>query len=71
MKPRKKRVRIKMNDEFLTNFIKDLLGHSWSWRYNSVFQELKIDLHIADISNVRKDILEWLERGEKRCPTIL
>ena len=58
----KKRVRIRMNDELLTNFIKDLLGHSRKWQYRSIFQELDIDLHVADIKNVRKDILDWLER---------
>lgn len=60
--PWKKKVRIKFDDESLKSFIKDLLGTSWQWRYNSMFQQLTIDLHIADIAEVRREIYEWLER---------
>lgn len=58
----RKKVRIRLDDEHLKSFIKDLLGSSWQWRYQGVFQSLQIDLHIADINDVRRDILSWLER---------
>jgi len=60
--PWKKKVRIRFDDESLISFIKDLLGHSWKWRYRDMFQELDIDLHISDFEDVRRNIYEWLER---------
>ena len=62
--PWKRRVRIKLDDESLGMFVRDLLSGPWQWRHNSVFQELTIDLHIADIARVRSEIHEWLERRE-------
>ena len=59
--PWKKRVRIKFDDESLKSFIRDMLGGPWQWRHNSMFQELTIDLHVADIAEVRREIYEWLE----------
>ena len=61
--PCKKQVRIKFNDEQLKHFIKDLLCSNWQWKYKSLFQELTIDLHVLDIQDVRKDVLEWLIRS--------
>lgn len=57
----KRRVRIKLDDEKLIDFVKDILTGPWKWRYHSMFQELTLDLHINNIEEVRQNILEWLK----------
>ena len=58
---KKRKVRISLNDDALTNMIMELLSRDASmWTYKSITQELIIDRNVKDINNVQQRIYEWL-----------
>ena len=58
---KKRKVRINLNDDALTNMIMELLSRNASmWMYRSMTQELIIDRNVRDIDDVQQRIYEWL-----------
>jgi len=60
---KKRKVRISLNDDALTNMIIELLSRNASmWTYKSITQELIIDRNVKDIDDVQQRIYEWLDK---------
>ena len=58
---KKRKVRINLDDDALTNMIMELLSRDASiWVYKSMTQELIIDRNVRDIDDVQQRIYEWL-----------
>ena len=58
---KKRKVRINLDDDALTNMIMELLSRDASiWVYKSMTQELIIDRNVKDIDDVQQRIYEWL-----------
>ena len=60
--PWKKTVKLRLVGPELEQFIKDLLSGSWRWRHETMFQKLTIEITSADMKEVRRNLLHWLER---------
>ena len=62
--PWKKKVKIRMDDLMLENFIKDILCCPKTWTSRSMFHSLTIDIDVKHPKRLRRRIFNWLS---ERC----
>ncbi len=58
--PWRRKVRIKMDDLMMENFIKDILSCPDKWISRSMFQALTIDINVKYPKRLRRRISNWL-----------
>jgi len=58
--PWRKKVKIRMDDLMMENFIKDILCCPKKWTSHSMFQSLTIGIDVKNPKQLRASILHWL-----------